>query len=46
MCGKRQINIWLAFGVLGLEMNFDSIMDVTCILYIGDFKFAFRYKNG
>jgi hypothetical protein len=28
-------------------MNFDNFIDVTCILHwhIGNFKFAFRYKN-
>jgi len=48
MCGKQLINIWLAFRILGLEMNFDNFIGVTCILYwhIENFKFAFRYKNG
>jgi hypothetical protein len=48
MCGKQVINIWLAFRILGLEMNFDNSIGVTCILcsHIGNFKFAFRYKNG
>jgi oligoribonuclease (3'-5' exoribonuclease) len=31
MCGKQPINIWLAFRILGLEMNFDNIISVTCI---------------
>ena len=31
-CGKQLINIWLAFRVLGLEMNFDNFIGVTCIL--------------
>jgi len=48
MCGKQLINIWLAFRILGLEMNFDNFISVTCILcwHIGNFKFAFRYENG
>jgi hypothetical protein len=48
MCGKKLINIWLAFRILRLEMNFYNIISVTCILcwHIGHFKFAFRYKNG
>jgi hypothetical protein len=31
MCGKQLINIWLAFRILGLEMNFDNFISVTCI---------------
>ena len=31
MCGKKVINIWLAFRMLGLEMNFDNFIGVTCI---------------
>jgi len=48
MCGKKLINIWLAFRILGLEMNFDNFISVTCILCwnIGNCKIAFRYKNG
>jgi len=48
MCGKKLFNIWLAFRILGLEMNFDNFIGVTSILcwYIGNFKFAFRYKTG
>ena len=33
MCGKELINIWLALRILGLEMNFDNFIDVTCILF-------------
>jgi hypothetical protein len=25
MCGKTLINIWLAFRILALEMNFDNL---------------------
>jgi len=32
MCGKQLINIWLAFRILGLEMNFDNFIGVTCML--------------
>jgi len=32
MCGKQLINIWLALRILGLEMNFDNFVRVTCIL--------------
>ena len=41
-------NIWLAFRILGLEMNFYNFINVTCILcwHIGNFKFSFRYENG
>jgi hypothetical protein len=47
MCGKQIINIWLAFRVLGLEMNFVNFISVTCICWhVGNCKFAFRYKNG
>jgi len=48
MCGKQLINIWLAFRILGLEINFDNFIGVTCILCwdIENFKFAFRYENG
>jgi len=48
MCGKQLINIWLAFRILGPEMNFDNFIGVTCIFcwHIGNFKFAFRYENG
>jgi hypothetical protein len=48
MRGNKLINIWLSFRILGLEMNFDNFIDVTCILcwHIGNFKFVFRYKNG
>jgi len=46
MCGKQLINIWLAFRILGIEMNFDNFIGVTCILcwHIGNFKFAFTCK--
>jgi hypothetical protein len=45
--GKKVINIWLAFKILGLEMNFDNFIGVTWILcwHIGDFEFAFRCGN-
>jgi len=45
MYGKQLIKIWLAF--VRLEMNFDNLISVTCILcwHIGNFKFAFRYEN-
>jgi len=48
MCGNKLINIWLTFRILGLEMNFDNIISLTCILcwHIENSKFAFRYKNG
>jgi hypothetical protein len=29
MCGKKLINIWLAFRNLGLQMNFDNFIGVT-----------------
>ena len=46
MCGKKVINIWLAFGILGLEMNFDNFIGVTCILCwnISNFKLIFQHK--
>jgi len=28
MCGKQLINIWLAFRILGLEMNFDNYIEI------------------
>jgi hypothetical protein len=31
MCGKQLINIRLAFRILGLEINFDNFISVTCI---------------
>jgi len=31
---KGQISIWLAFRILGLEINFDNFALVICILYI------------
>jgi hypothetical protein len=31
MCGKQLINISLAFKILGLEINFDNFISVTCI---------------
>jgi hypothetical protein len=31
---KREINIWLVFKSLELEMKFDNFTHVTCILYI------------
>jgi hypothetical protein len=31
MCGKQLIKIWLAFRILGLEINFDNFISVTCI---------------
>jgi len=48
MCGKQLINIWLAFRILRLEMNFDNFIGVICILcwHIGKYKFAFSYENG
>jgi len=33
MCGKQLINIWLAFRILGLEMNFDNFISVTYICF-------------
>ena len=32
MRGKQLTNIWLALRILGLEMNFDNFVGVTCIL--------------
>ena len=47
MCGKQLINIWLAFRILGLEMNFNNFISVTYICWhVGNFKLAFRHKNG
>ena len=48
MHGKKLIDIWLAFRILGLEMKSDNFLGVTCILcqHIGNFKFEFRYENG
>jgi hypothetical protein len=31
MCGNQLINIWLAFRILGFEMNFDNFISVTCV---------------
>ena len=31
--GKRQIDIWLVFKNLELEMNFDNFTRATCIPY-------------
>jgi hypothetical protein len=46
MCGKQLINNWL--GLVGLEMNFNNFLSVTCIScwHIGNLKFAIRYENG
>jgi hypothetical protein len=33
MKGEELFNIWLAFEILGLEMNFDNFICVTCISY-------------
>jgi len=48
MYEKKVINVWLASRILGLEINFDNFIGVTCILCwnISNFEFAFRYKNG
>jgi len=48
MYEKKVINIWLAFRILGFEMNFDNFVGVTSILFwnISNFKFTFRYKDG
>ena len=37
MFGKWLINIRLAFSILGLEMNFDNFIIVTCI-FVGIFE--------
>ena len=39
MFGKKLINIWLAFRILGLGMNFDNTVCVTCILCWHSTKF-------
>jgi hypothetical protein len=46
MCGKKLINIWLAFRILGLGKNFDNFIGVTCILcwHIENFKFHLDIK--
>jgi hypothetical protein len=30
MCGKQLINVWLAFRILGLEINFDNFIGAIC----------------
>ena len=32
MCAKKLINFGLAFGILRLEVNFDNLIGLTCIL--------------
>jgi hypothetical protein len=38
MKGEELFNIWLAFEILELEMNFDNSIRVTCISYIDLWK--------
>jgi len=45
MYGKKVINIWLAFRILGLEMNFDNIISVTCILCWNSGNFTIQQKQ-
>jgi hypothetical protein len=46
MEGKELNNIWPVFGILELEMNFDSTICVTCILcwHSGNFQFAVQIQ--
>ena len=40
MCGKKVINIWLAFRILKLEINCDNF----CVAIVEILHLQFRYK--
>jgi hypothetical protein len=45
MCGRQLINIWSAFRILGLQINFDNFICVTCNLRRHNGNFTLLLRN-